>query len=119
INQIQVVDRDTDEIVDQMSVSFSNGTYSIDGEAVCKVDEQNQLLEWYDDKVVFSYGSSAGVHEHLRLSPARYLVELTDEYFTLDPGSSNPALTGWTHRNSVATASTAPTELGLSTSDSS
>lgn len=116
INQIQVVDRDTDEIVDQISVSFSNGTYSIDGEAVCKVDEQNQLLEWYDDKVVFSYGSSAGVHEHLRLSPARYLVELTDEYFTLDLGCSNRELTGWTQGNSVVTAKSVRNDQGLITS---
>lgn len=116
INQIQIIDQHTDEIVDQMPVSFSNGIYSVDGAPVCKVDRQNQLLEWYDDNVVLSYGTATGVHEHLKLSAARYLVELTDEYFILDLGCSNRELTGWMQGDTEVTVNSLRNDQGLITS---
>lgn len=103
----------TNKVTDEIPVTFSNGTYSINGEAVCKVDDQNQLLELSSDDVVFLYGEKAGVHQHLTLSPARYLIRGNELGYDLI--LSNKELLGWEQEGSVISMESQRNEQGLIT----
>src|SRR5690606_19083738 len=94
IVKIVKYDMGTDRVLDESPVTFSNGIYSINGEEICKVDNQDQLLELYRVGVKFSYVEGAGVHQHLALSPARYLV-LDGEFVGYDLALSHKELVSW------------------------
>lgn len=105
----------TDRVLDESPVTFSNGIYSINGEEICKVDNQDQLLELYRVGVKFSYGEGAGVHQHLALSPARYLV-LEGEFVGYDLALSHKELVSWLEMDTSLTFESQRNEQGLITS---
>lgn len=105
ISHIRVYDYETEELFSEIPVTFSNGIYTVDGEAVCKIDDRNQLLELPEFDVIFSYGEEAGVHQHLSLSAARYLVDGREQDIPfLDLSLSNQELKGWTANGSTVSA---------------
>ncbi|MGV3761181.1 hypothetical protein [Parapedobacter sp.] len=114
ITRILEHDPQTDEVVDEIPVTFSNGTYSIRGEVICKVDDQGQLLELPTEDIVFSYGEEAGVHRHLTLSPARYFL-LGGEFIVYDLTLSNKELLGWAQEGSMVSMENQRSEQGLIT----
>src|SRR5690606_25305898 len=56
ITKILEQDSQTDQVVDEIAVTFSNGTYSVNGDTICKVGDRGQLLALPDDDIEFSYG---------------------------------------------------------------
>lgn len=114
ITRILEHDPQTDEVVDEIPVTFSNGTYSINGDTICKVGDQGQLLELPTEDIVFSYGEEAGVHRHLTLSPARYFLP-GGEFIVYDLTLSNKELLGWEQEGSKVSMENQRNEQGLIT----
>ncbi|MBC9796126.1 hypothetical protein [Sinomicrobium weinanense] len=101
ITGIVEYDIDTDEVIDELPVTFSNGIYSVDGVEICKIDAQNQLLEIRGLDIAFLYGEQEGVHRHLDPVPARYLMREID-YVLADLTLSGLELKGWTEEGTLA-----------------
>lgn len=114
ITKILEHDPQTDEVVDEIPIAFSNGTYSVNGEAVCKVGDQGQLLELTAEDVVFKFGDGAGVHRHLKLSPARYLV-LELDFTVYDLTLSDREFLGWVQEGGNVSVESQRNEQGLIT----
>jgi len=114
ITKILEHDSQTDEVEDEIPVTFSNGTYSINGDTICKVGDRGQLLELPDDDIVFSYGEEAGVHRHLTLNPARYFLP-GGESMVYDLTLSNKELLGWEQEGSEVSMENQRNEQGLIT----
>lgn len=114
ITRIVEHDPQTDEVVDEIPVTFSNGTYSINGDTICKVADQGQLLELPAEGIVFSYGEEAGVHRHLTLNPARYFRP-GGEFIVSDLTLSNKELLGWEQEGSKVFMKNQRNEQGLIT----
>ncbi|WP_157970305.1 hypothetical protein [Albibacterium indicum] len=114
ITKILKYDPKTDELVEEIPVTFSNGTYSIRDKVICKVGDQGQLLELPTEGIVFSYGEELGVHPHLTLSPARYFFP-GDELFVYDLTLSNKELLGWEQEGSTISMENQRNEEGLIT----
>lgn len=114
ITRILKHDPQTDEVVEEIPVTFSNGTYSINGDMICKVGDRGQLLELPTEDIVFSYGKESGVHRHLMLSPARYFLP-GDEFIVYDLTLSNKELLGWEQEGSKVSMQNQRNEQGLIT----
>lgn len=82
------------EISKESAVTFSNGIYMTEGDTICKIDGQNQLLEIPPMGIAFTYGDAAGVHTHLKPIPAHYFLDFNLTIYDLS--LSNQELKGIT-----------------------